>query len=116
MKFLLDVNVSKSIVPWLVRMGHDVALVTERDRRMRDEQILDWAVREQRVIITTDKDFEGMIWQEGRSHCGVLRLENVPRSTREALLLYVLNHHIQDLASGAIVIALRSKIRIRKPS
>jgi predicted nuclease of predicted toxin-antitoxin system len=56
MKFLLDVNVSRSIVPWLVDMGHDVALVTERDRRMSDDRILDWAVREQRIIITADKE------------------------------------------------------------
>ncbi|MBP0028301.1 MAG: DUF5615 family PIN-like protein [Roseofilum sp. Guam] len=29
---------------------------------MSDGDILDWAVREQRIIITTDSDFEQLIW------------------------------------------------------
>jgi len=29
--------------------------------------------------------FEEMIWRQGKSHCGVLRLENLPRSERKAL-------------------------------
>ncbi len=31
---------------------------------MSDENILEWAVREKRVIITTDKDCEQLIWQK----------------------------------------------------
>ena len=43
-------------------------------------------MREQRVIVTTDNDFEQMIWQQQKPHCGILRLENVPRKEREVLL------------------------------
>ena len=39
---------------------------------MTDLAILRWAVDEQRVIVTTDNDFEEMIWRQGRRHCGVL--------------------------------------------
>jgi len=70
---------------------------------------------QQRIIITTDQDFEEMIWREERQHEGVLRLENLPRVESLSLLEYVLNHHSQDLASGSIIIALSRKIRIRKP-
>lgn len=56
-----------------------------------------------------------MIWREGRAHCGVLRLENLPRAERKALLVDVLASHARDLAAGAIVIALSRRIRIRKP-
>ena len=55
-----------------------------------------------------------MIWLEGRPHAGVLRLENLPRKERKALLEDVLTHYNQELASGAIVIATSKKIRIRK--
>lgn len=116
MKFLLDVNASGVLSHWLVEMGHDVVCVATQDTRMADERILHWAVREQRIIITTDKDFEEMIWREGQPHCGVLRLENVPRAERRALMVYVSNCHSQDLVSGAIVIALKRKIRVRKPA
>jgi predicted nuclease of predicted toxin-antitoxin system len=115
MKFLVDVNASGSLVDGLMRLGHDVSAVAEQDPRMRDEEILRWAVSEQRIIVTTDHDFEEMIWREGKSHCGVLRLENLPRAERRTLLEDVLHHHGQDLASGAIVIAQSGKIRIRRP-
>ena len=82
---------------------------------MEDSNILQWARREKRIIITTDQDFEEMIWREKSQHEGVLRLENLPRVERLSLLDYVLNHHSQDLASGAVIIASSRKIRIRKP-
>ena len=83
--------------------------------RMEDSQILQWAWREHRIIITTDQDFEELTWREKNQHEGVLRLENLPRVERLSLLDYVLNHHSQDLASGAVIIASSRKIRIRKP-
>lgn len=58
MKFLVDVNASGAVARWLRDMGHDVAWVAEKDPRMRDEEILQWAVREGRIIVTTDQDFE----------------------------------------------------------
>ncbi len=56
MKFLIDVNASRSLGNRLVAQGYDVAYVSEVDSKMVDEEILAWAVREQRVILTTDID------------------------------------------------------------
>jgi predicted nuclease of predicted toxin-antitoxin system len=81
---------------------------------MSDDKILSWAVRERRIIVTTDNDFEEMIYRQGKLHCGVLRLENLPRSERMTLLNDALDSHVKDLEAGAIVIALRTKFRIRK--
>jgi predicted nuclease of predicted toxin-antitoxin system len=115
MKFLLDVNASGVVARWLSNLGHDVAEVGQKDPGMSDSDILNWAVRECRIIVTTDNDFEEMIWRQGKAHCGVLRLENLPRSERMALLRDVLDRHSRDLESGAIVIALNTKYRVRKP-
>lgn len=84
MKFLVDVNATGMLSQWLIERGHDVAEVTKRDRCMSDEAIMRWAVDEQRVIVTTDQDFEERIWRENQPHCGVLRLENLPRTHRMA--------------------------------
>ena len=116
MEFLLDVNASGAVARWLIDQGHDVAEVGQTDPSMSDDKILSWAVRERRVIVTTDNDFEEMIYRQGKLHCGVLRLENLPRSERMTLLNDVLDRHSKDLEAGAIVIALRAKFRIRKPS
>lgn len=113
MKFLIDVNVSRSLGNQLIEKDYDVAFVGEVDPRMADEKILEWAVREQKIIITTDNDFEQMIWQQQKSHCGILRLENLPRKEREVLFGYALKSHGKDLQAGKIVIALQNKFQIR---
>jgi predicted nuclease of predicted toxin-antitoxin system len=112
--FLIDVNASGAVARWLRDRGHNVAEVGQADPRMSDDKILSWAVRERRIIVTTDNDFEEMIYRQGKLHCGVLRLENLPRSERMTLLTDALDSHIKDLQAGAIVIALRTKFRIRK--
>jgi predicted nuclease of predicted toxin-antitoxin system len=115
MNFLLDVNASGVVAHFLADMGHDVIEVGRVDPRMSDSEILRWAVRESRVIVTTDNDFEEMVWRQGRMHCGILRLENLPRAERILLLRDVLERHGPDLSSGAIVIASSMKYRVRKP-
>ena len=79
MDFLIDVNASRNLGNVLISQGHDVAFVTDIDPEISDENILQWVVREKRVIITTDKDFEQLIWQKNKKHFGVLRCENLPR-------------------------------------
>lgn len=115
MKFLTDVNASGSVAKWLVEMGHDVAQVINVNAGMSDEDIRTWALAEQRIIVTTDKDLEEMVWREAKPHAGLLRLENLPRLRRHILLEYVLAQHEEDLEAGCVVIALESKTRVRRP-
>jgi predicted nuclease of predicted toxin-antitoxin system len=113
MRFLLDVNASGALSTWLLELGHEVISVSNVNPKMADDDIIAWAVREERIIITTDVDFEQMIWLQQKSHRGVLRLENLPRLERKKLLQEVLIKHGQDLESRAVVIATKQKIRIR---
>jgi predicted nuclease of predicted toxin-antitoxin system len=112
-KFILDVNASGALSTWLLELGHDVVCVSDINSRMGDDDIIAWAVREERIIITTDVDFEQMIWLQQKSHRGVLRFENLPRLERKKLLQEVLINHGKDLESRAVVIATKQKIRIR---
>jgi predicted nuclease of predicted toxin-antitoxin system len=114
MKFLLDVNASGVLSTLLIELGHDIACVARVDSKMSDDEVLDWAVREERIIITTDSDFEQMIWLRSRIHCGVLRLENLPRLERIALFQEILDNYTEELQLASIIIATQQKIRIRR--
>ena len=57
MNFLLDVNASGAVANCLIHLGHGVVEVGLIDPRMSDNEILIWAVREHRIIVTTDNDF-----------------------------------------------------------
>jgi hypothetical protein len=74
MKFLVDVNAGGGVARWREERGHEVARVADLDPEMGDVAVLEWAVREERIIVTTDQDFEEMTWREGRSYRGLLRL------------------------------------------
>jgi predicted nuclease of predicted toxin-antitoxin system len=114
MKFLIDVNTSRTLGESLQKLDYDVAFVRDKDARMKDIDILQWAVQENRIIITTDNDFEQIVWVQKKQHCGIIRLENLPRSQRQILLDEVLKNYIKELQSGFIIIASLNKFRVRK--
>ena len=116
MRFLIDVNAGGVVTQWLRSAGHDVVEVAARDGRMPDAAILRWAVDEERIIVTTDRDFEAMIYRRGAEHRGVVRLQNLPRSRRLHLIEHVLGEFADALAERAIVIADEQRVRVRRLS
>ena len=115
MRFLVDVCAGHRLAEWLRQKGHDVAEVRERDPRLTDEQVLAWAVAEDRIIVTLDKDFGEMALRLGQPHRGILRLATLRVQQRLALADRVLQHHGDDLAAGAVVIATPTRTRVRRP-
>ncbi|KUK53486.1 MAG: hypothetical protein XD78_1155 [Desulfotomaculum sp. 46_296] len=57
MKFLVDVCIEGKIARWLKDIGYDVVEVRTINPYMPDEEIIDWAFKESRIILTADKDF-----------------------------------------------------------
>ena len=71
---LVDVGVGTAVEGWLRAAGHDAAAVRDRDPRMPDQDILAWAVLEQRIVVTMDLDFGELVYLSGQNHAGVLLL------------------------------------------
>ncbi len=59
MRILADENVARDIVVWLRTGGHDVLFAAEVAPGTADIRWVEIAQREQRVILTSDKDFGG---------------------------------------------------------
>jgi predicted nuclease of predicted toxin-antitoxin system len=57
MRFLADENFPGAAVYALARAGHDVVWVATVAPGTSDGEILEWAVRESRIVLTFDKDF-----------------------------------------------------------
>jgi predicted nuclease of predicted toxin-antitoxin system len=58
LRFLLDMGISQSVSVWLRSLGHDaVHLNDEFLNTLIDISILEKAISEKRIIITTDMDF-----------------------------------------------------------
>ena len=57
MRFLADENIPAAAVAALKAAGNDVAWVRSESPGLIDPDVLAWAVREGRILITFDKDF-----------------------------------------------------------
>jgi predicted nuclease of predicted toxin-antitoxin system len=61
-KFLIDMPLSPELVPWLSQKGHDVIHAFQAGLAFSpDEAILEYARKEQRVVITADLDFPRLL-------------------------------------------------------
>ncbi|MHB1188522.1 DUF5615 family PIN-like protein [Thiobacillus sp.] len=59
MKFLVDAQLPRRFCGWLTEVGHDALHTLELPlgNRTTDNEILDAAEREQRIVVTKDDDF-----------------------------------------------------------
>ena len=114
MKFLVDVGVGKKVENWLKENGFDVLSVRDIDSRAKDSQILRWAVDQQRMIITMDKDFGELVYNSGMHHAGVLilRLEDADSDTKVEVTKKILTEYSDKIESHFCVYQ-DGRLRIR---
>jgi len=74
MNFLADESCAGPVIRALRDAGHDVVAIAEvaRARGATDEQVLERALNEKRVLITEDRDFGPTKAARGRSSAGVI--------------------------------------------
>jgi hypothetical protein len=65
MRFLADENIPGDAVAEIEAAGHDIVWVRTVAPGSKDEDVLAWAVREERIILTFDKDFGELAWRAG---------------------------------------------------
>ena len=115
MKVLLDTCVSGTLRAPLEAAGHDVIWTGEWEADPGDDEILAFAHREERVLITLDKDFGALAVLHGRSHAGIVRLVNLSLRNQTAVCQHILQEYAHDLAAGALITAELNRLRIRLP-
>jgi len=57
LRLLADENIPRTVIIALREKGYDVASVWELRPGMSDEEVVELAIKESRIIITFDKDF-----------------------------------------------------------
>lgn len=73
-RFLVDECTGPGVARWLRELGYDAVSVFDEARGIDDAEVLAWAFRERRVLISNDKDFGDRVFRDAREHCGVLLL------------------------------------------
>jgi predicted nuclease of predicted toxin-antitoxin system len=117
LRVLLDACVGGALGTWLREAGHDVVdLAVDGAPGLGDDEILQRAYAERRVLITIDKDFGELIFVRSQRHTGLLRLPSVRSRKRIEILRRVLGLHAEDLEQGSVVTVRGGRIRVTRPS
>jgi predicted nuclease of predicted toxin-antitoxin system len=82
MDFVADESCARPVIQALREAGHDVVAIAEIARGATDDQVLERALKEKRVLITEDRDFGELVYARGRSSAGVILVRFPSRARR----------------------------------
>ena len=106
MRFLVDECTGPAVARWLRAQQHDVFSVYEDARGIDDDEVVQKAFAENRILITNDKDFGEKIYRERRPHKGVilLRLGDERAANKIETLRRLLENYADQLANQFVVV------------
>ena len=116
MKLLLDMGLAPRTASFLRTAGHDAVHLSEQNlQRLPDEQIVQKAVVEGRVVVTFDLDFSAIVALQRLAQPSVIlfRLEEFTTDRVNLMLQDLLALHEKSLQSGAIIVVEPDRIRVR---
>jgi predicted nuclease of predicted toxin-antitoxin system len=117
MRFLVDESTGRAIARWLDAAGHDTVYVGEQIPQADDDQVIELARTEARVLITNDKDFGEKVFRGSRGHAGILLLRLADeRGPNKIQVVRTVVELFGPRLAGNFVVATEHGIRIRKPS
>lgn len=117
MKLLVDMNLTPRWVPWLVARGHEAVHWSQIGvSNAPDTSLMDRALADGAVVLTSDLDFGALLASSGESgpsvillRAGILAPERVGAAVSECLARFR-----AEIETGAIVVIddLRQKVRL----
>ena len=113
MRFLADESCDFSVVRALRAAGHDVLAVAELASGSDDAIIMDLALRENRVLLTEDKDFGQLVYAHLQQSNGVIfiRYPATARKTLPKAVMTLVSKLEADL-TGSFVVMSPGRVRI----
>jgi predicted nuclease of predicted toxin-antitoxin system len=117
-RFLVDQNRSPRLAELLCEAGHDAVHTLELGlERAEDDEVLDRARAEQRIVVTGDADFGALLALAHHTSPSVILFRQRFRRRADLqaeVLLRNLDELALTLADGAVVIIEDDRLRIRR--
>jgi predicted nuclease of predicted toxin-antitoxin system len=115
MRILTDENVPQSVLIWLRATGHDVMSASELGIGDPDTRWLTLAESEQRLILTSDKDFGDLIFRDRLTTFGIilLRLDDTAVPAWITRLQEVWSV-VEANPSGCFIVVTSHRVRARR--
>ena len=106
LSFLADESCDFGVVRALRTEGHDVLAVAEMMSRSDDRDLIEFAARDERILITEDKDFGWLVHVAGVKSNGVIfiRFPGNRRNMMATVVCDVVRQHRDRLSRSFVVI------------
>ena len=117
MRIVADVHISPTTVQHLNELGHDtVRANTVLPGNAPDREIVAWAATNERVVITQDLGFAGIVALSGATRPSIvtLRLSDSRVETVNRILEAVLPRLEEPVTAGVIATVADEQVRIRQ--
>jgi predicted nuclease of predicted toxin-antitoxin system len=112
MKILANAHISRAIFGFLTSLGHDCVHTELVSPGMPDDDLLQLAVGQRRIILTADKDFGDLVYRRGLPAVGIILLRL--RAATEAERLKLVQVHwaaVERTAEGYFVVVTNRRVR-----
>lgn len=118
MRFLVDENLSRRLPELLASYGHDAEHVVDAGLRSAfDNEVLQAARRNQRILISADTDFGTLLAMERADRPSVILIRRIT-NRRVLQLAAVIEANLAglgaDLEAGCVVVFDADRIRVRR--
>ncbi|HUS44307.1 MAG TPA: DUF5615 family PIN-like protein [Ilumatobacteraceae bacterium] len=118
MNYVVDANLSPRLAALLRDAGHDAVHVRDIGlRTASDDEIIDYAISTDRIVISHDTDFGTLLaYRELSKPSFILIRSSDPVDVDDQARLIVANLHAMsdDLETGAIAVFARGRLRNRR--
>lgn len=106
MRFLADGSCDFRVVRALRAAGYDVAALVEIAPGAEDQTVIDFAVREDRIVVTEDRDFGQLVYAAAKPAAGVIliRFPSTGRGGLPRMLVDFLAEYRGKIADRFIVL------------
>lgn len=116
MRFLIDMNLSPRWTEFLEAEGWDSVHWSHIGRAdATDQELMEWARREGRIVLTHDLDFGAMLaaTQATSPSVAQIRTQDVRPESLAPLLVALLRKYENELVGGALLVADQARSRVR---
>ena len=118
MRLLIDANLSPAVARGLVAAGHDAVHVFDAALgTATDEEILEAAAQDERVIVSSDSDFGALLARHDHRRPSFVLLRHCNELTAAAqtdLLVNAIAAATQELDAGAVISVSPGHLRARR--
>lgn len=111
---LADENIHTHIIKSLREAGFEVISITELSKGIKDEEVIEWALKNDYLLLTEDKDFGEWVFAHHIKNLSVLFLRYTFHEFQEIAQTVIYLLKTQELKKPVFVTLTPKKIRIRQ--